>query len=77
MHMEVLHISCNICTCDLPDMYALSPRASGTHIRQIPHSHVTTITYIFQYASHLLHMSVLQMIMYTRIDFGYQSPNTV
>ena len=34
---------------DLPDMYALSPRsyspwASGIHIRQIPHAHVTTIT---------------------------------
>ena len=30
---------------DLPDMYALSPRALGIHIRQIPHGHVTTITY--------------------------------
>ena len=34
---------------DLPDMYALipracGPRASGIHIRQIPHGHVTTIT---------------------------------
>ena len=33
---------------DLPDMYALSPRACGPHalgihIRQIPHGHVTTI----------------------------------
>ena len=29
---------------DLPDMYALSPwaQASGIHIRQIPHGHVTT-----------------------------------
>jgi len=47
--MEVLHISCNMCTRDLPDMYALSPRACGPqalgmHIRQIPHAHVTTIT---------------------------------
>ena len=25
--MEVLHISCNMCTRDLPDMYALSPQA--------------------------------------------------
>ena len=25
--MEVLHISCNMGTLDLPDMYALSPRA--------------------------------------------------
>ena len=50
MHMEVLHISCNMCTRDLPDMYALSPRACdpralGIHIRQIPRVHVTTITY--------------------------------
>ena len=35
---------------DLPDMYTLipracGPRASGIHIRQIPHGHVTTITY--------------------------------
>ena len=41
---EVLHITCNMCTRDLPDMYALSPRASGIHIRQIPRAHVTTIT---------------------------------
>jgi len=51
MHMEVLYISCNICTRDLPDMYALSPqacgpRALGIHIRQIPCAHVTTITYV-------------------------------
>ena len=31
--------------CDLPNMYALRPRVSGIHIRQIPHGHVTTITY--------------------------------
>ena len=35
---------------DLPDMYALSPRACGPralgiHIWQIPRAHVTTITY--------------------------------
>ena len=51
MHMEVLHISCNMCTRDLPDMYALSPRACGPralgiHIRQIPRAHVTNITYM-------------------------------
>ena len=47
--MEVLHISCNMCTQDLPDVYALSPRASGIHIRQIPCAHVTTYTYIHIY----------------------------
>ena len=46
---EVLHITCNMGSHDLPDMYALSPRAYGPralgiHIRQIPRAHVTTIT---------------------------------
>ena len=31
-----VHNSCNMYIRDLPDMYALSPRASGIHIRQIP-----------------------------------------
>ena len=40
-----------MCSCDLPDMYVLSPRACGPralgiHISQIPRVHVTTITYI-------------------------------
>ena len=42
---EVIHNTCNMGARDLPDMYALSPRASGIHIRQIPRAHVTTITY--------------------------------
>ena len=46
---EVIHNTCNMGARDLPDMYALSPqacgpRASGIHIRQIPHAHITTIT---------------------------------
>ena len=34
----MLHISCNMCACDLPVMYALAcgPQASGIHIRQFP-----------------------------------------
>ena len=41
---EVIHNTCNMGARDLPDMYALSPqacgpRASGIHIRQIPHAH--------------------------------------
>ena len=40
-----------MCSRDLPDMYALSPRAcgpraSGVHIRQIPPAHVSTYTCI-------------------------------
>ena len=44
----MLHISCNIGTCDLPDMYALRPAALalGIHIRQITRAYVTTITYV-------------------------------
>ena len=39
---EVLHISYNMCTHDLPDMHAWSPRATrlraeSIHIRQIPY----------------------------------------
>ena len=51
---------------DLPDMYVLSPwacgpRASGIHIRQIPHGHVTTITciYIYFYPTEALIQRVL------------------
>ena len=29
MAMEVLHNTCNMCICDLPNMYAWSPQASG------------------------------------------------
>ena len=51
--------------CDLPDMYALSPRACvpqalGIHIRQIPHGHVTTITNLIIYS----------YTLYTHIEAG-------
>ena len=35
-----------------PNMYALSPRALSIHIKQIPHGHVTTITYYPQIYCH-------------------------
>ena len=41
----MLHKTCNMCIHDLPDMNALLLRASGIHIRQIPHVHVITIMY--------------------------------
>ena len=41
----MVHNSCNVCTRGLPDMYTLSPRALGVHIRQTTRVHVTTITY--------------------------------
>ena len=34
--------SCNMDACDLPDMYAQSPRAEGIHIRQIMSDYITT-----------------------------------
>ena len=40
----MIHITCNMCSRDLPHMYALGPRALGIHIRQIPCAHITTTT---------------------------------
>ena len=31
-HTEVLHICCNMCIQDLPDMFTRSPKAEGIHI---------------------------------------------
>ena len=45
----------------LPDMYALSPRASGIHIRQSTRAHVITYTYIHVY------ISILLIIMYKHV----------
>ena len=47
---EVLHNICNMCSQDLPDMFALTlrrctPLGLCVHIRQIPPAHVTYITY--------------------------------
>ena len=42
----------------LPDMYALSPRASCIHIRQSTHAHVITYTYIYVYI-HILYIGFL------------------
>ena len=58
MGTKVIHNTCNMAICDLPDMYAQSSRATGLmaegiHIRQIPHGHVTTVTYNFIYILYL------------------------
>ena len=49
---EVLHISYTMCTCDLPDIYTLSPCAChpwawalGVYIRQITRAHGIAIKY--------------------------------
>ena len=44
---SMAHISCNMRTRGLPDMYTLGPRPSGVHIRQTIHAHVTTITCMY------------------------------
>ena len=59
----MIHNSCNMAIRDLPDMYTLIPRASGIHIRQIPHGHVTTITYEHVYLTNFSKM---------RVDLGAQ-----
>ena len=75
-----IRITCNMCTRDLPDMYALSPRACGPralgiHIRQIPRAHVTTITYAAYFRpplrnswaeSLMIYCTVQLLVMYTR-----------
>ena len=45
-HMEVLHSSYTMDTRGLPDIYTLSPQASGEYIRQTTHAHGITINYI-------------------------------
>ena len=37
--VAMAHISYTMSTSALPDMYTLSPRASGVHIRQTTHVH--------------------------------------
>ena len=41
------HNSYTMCIRGLPDMYTLSPRASGVHIRQTTHAHGITITCMY------------------------------
>ena len=49
--MQIGHKSAvyNIGTHTLPDMYALSPRVSGIHIRQITHALVITNQIAYAY----------------------------
>ena len=68
--------------CDLPDMYALSPRACGPqalgiHIRQIPHGHVTTITNLINirqiphgHVTTITNLIIYSYTLYTHIEAG-------
>ena len=49
----MIHITCNMGSWDLPDMYTHSPRASGIHIRQISPAHVTTYTWLLYHTDPL------------------------
>ena len=42
--VAMVHNSYTMSTCGLPDMYTLSPWASGVHIRQTTRVHGITIT---------------------------------
>ena len=59
----------------LPDMYSLSPRASGIHIRQSTRAHVITYTifYIYIYNNiYIIYIYVLCMyIIYIYIYIYY------
>ena len=48
MAIEALHnsTSSNMCTCDFPVMYALSPHPLGIHITQIYHAYVSYSYYM-------------------------------
>ena len=63
----------HMCSRDLPDMYALSPRAcsplaSGIHIRQIPRAYVTTITYIKTSGSESRGQEKVAIVLFTRFE---------
>ena len=59
-YKQVVHNSCNMSTCGLPDIYTLSPRACGpralgVYIRQTTRAPVTTIQYITKlFVSHMI-----------------------
>ena len=68
MEMKVLHNTCNMSICDLPDMNALVHWAlglwsyMGIHIRQIPHAHATTISKDDTYHLWVNHCYVLPLL---------------
>ena len=58
----MMHGTCNVGTTDLPDMHALSPQASGMHIRQFPHTHVTTIIYPSPQSLDILYITITNSV---------------
>ena len=47
MAMEVLHNTCNMYICNLSNMNAVIPQASGIHIRQIPYAYTLKVIVTF------------------------------
>ena len=58
-----------ICLICIPSSSVCGPRTSGIHIRQIPHGHVTTITYIPVYTG--IHWYTPNIHGYTSSIHGY------
>ena len=57
-----MHVTCDWGVCNLPNLYILSPRASGIHIRQIPYTHVKTDTQTAADLTTLIHLSTLPYV---------------
>ena len=73
---------CNMGTCSLSDMFALSsqacgPHASGVHIRQATHAYVNVAIYVFYNKIHssLLFLTLILITVndWTKIQKGVQS----
>ena len=65
MHMEVLHISCNMCNRDLPDMYALGLWAyiSGNPSCPCYNYYMYACMYVCMYVCVYVHMYVCVYII--------------
>ena len=69
-------------TRDLPDMYALSPRAcgpraSGIHIRQITRAHVTTITCILKSDGEYYSLTIIGQTLFRAGHLYTESDNAL
>ena len=61
------HISYTMFNRGLPDMYTLSPRASGVHIRQTTRVHGITITYMIYIYIYVIYIYIIYIYIYIYI----------
>ena len=78
----MIHITCNMGSRNLPDMYALSPRACdpralGMHIRQIPPAHVATYTYALGPAYPCIPLGILYPLTIISSDDSFPIDGTI